>query len=41
MFGLGIMKGTIIGIGLGVMAGLLLNENCKKKKSVNKIINYN
>ena len=32
MFGLGIIKGTIIGMGVGVMAGLALKEVCKMKK---------
>jgi len=32
MFGLGLIKGTIIGMGVGVMAGLALKEVCKMKK---------
>ena len=32
MFGLGIIKGTIIGMGVGVVAGLALKEVCKMKK---------
>ena len=32
MFGLGLFKGTIIGIGIGVVAGLALKEMCKMKK---------
>ena len=32
MFGIGIIKGTIIGMGIGVMAGLALKEVCKMKK---------
>ena len=31
MFGLGIIKGTIIGMGVGVMDGLALKEVCKMK----------
>ena len=37
MFGLGIIKGTIIGMGIGVMAGLALKEVCKMKKKKNQI----
>ena len=37
MFGIGIIKGTIIGMGLGVMAGLVLKEVCKMKKKKNQI----
>lgn len=37
MFGLGIIKGTIIGMGLGVMAGLAIKEVCKMKKKKNQI----
>ena len=33
MFGIGIIKGTIIGMGIGVMAGLALKEVCKMKKN--------
>ena len=35
MFGLGLIKGTIIGIGIGVFTGLAIKEICKKKKSNN------
>ena len=35
MFGLGMIKGTIIGMGLGVMAGLAIKEVCKMKKKKN------
>ena len=37
MFGLGITKGTIIGMGVGVMAGLALKEVCKMKKKKDQI----
>ena len=37
MFGIGIIKGTIIGMGLGVMAGLALKEVCKMKKKKDQI----
>ncbi len=37
MFGLGIIKGTIIGMGVGVMAGLALKEVCKMKKKRDQI----
>ena len=37
MFGLGIIKGTIIGMGVGVMAGLVLKEVCKMKKKKDQI----
>ena len=37
MFGLGMIKGTFIGLGLGVMAGLALKEVCKMKKKKNQI----
>ena len=37
MFGLGIIKGTIIGMGLGVMAGLAIKEVSKMKKKKNQI----
>ena len=33
MFGLGIIKGTIIGMGIGLLTGLTLKEICKMKKS--------
>ena len=38
MFGIGIIKGTIIGMGIGVMAGLALKEICKMKKKKDQII---
>ena len=37
MFGIGIIKGTIIGMGLGVIAGLALKEVCKMKKKKDQI----
>ena len=37
MFGLGIIKGTIIGMGIGVMAGLALKEVCKMKKKKDQV----
>ena len=37
MFGIGIIKGTIIGMGIGVMAGLALKEVCKMKKKKDQI----
>ena len=37
MFGLGIIKGTILGIGVGVMASLALKEVCKMKKKKDQI----
>ena len=37
MFGIGIIKGTIIGMGIGVMASLALKEVCKMKKKKDKI----
>ena len=37
MFGIGIIKGTIIGMGIGVMAGLVLKEVCKMKKKKNQV----
>ena len=37
MFGLGMIKGTIIGMGVGVMAGLALKEVCKMKKKKDQI----
>ena len=37
MFGLGIIKGTIIGMGIGVMASLALKEVCKMKKKKDPI----
>ena len=36
MFGLGLFKGTIIGIGIGVVTGLALKEMCKMKKMNNQ-----
>ena len=33
MFGLGLIKGTIVGIGIGVVTGLAIKEICKMKKS--------
>ena len=38
MFGLGILKGTILGLGIGVMASFALKEACKNlnKNKVNK-----
>ena len=38
MFGIGIIKGTIIGMGIGVMAGLALKEVCKMKKKKDQVI---
>ena len=35
MFGFGLIKGTIIGIGIGVITGLAVKEMCKMKKSNN------
>ena len=32
MFGLGMVKGTIIGIGIGIVTGLALKQMCKMKK---------
>ena len=32
IFGLGLLKGTIIGIGIGVVTGLALKKMCKMKK---------
>ncbi len=37
MFGIGIIKGTIIGMGIGIMAGLALKEVCRMKKKKNQI----
>ena len=37
MFGLGIIKGTIIGMGIGVMAALAIKEVCKMKKKKDQI----
>lgn len=40
MFGLGILKGTIIGVGVSILAGFVLREVCNKstknKTKVNK-----
>ena len=32
MFGLGLIKGTIFGVGIGVLTGLAIKEMCKMKK---------
>ena len=37
MFGIGIIKGTIIGMGIGVITGLTLKEVCKMKKKKDQI----
>ena len=37
MFGLGMIKGAILGMGIGVMAGLALKEVCKMKKKKDQI----
>ena len=37
MFGLGIIKGTIIGMGIGVMVGLALKKVCKMKNKKDQI----
>ena len=37
MFAIGIIKGTIIGMGIGVMAGLALKEVCKMKKKKDQV----
>ena len=37
MFGIGIIKGTIIGMGIGVMAGLALKQVCKMKKKRDQV----
>ncbi len=37
MFVLGMIKGTIIGMGIGVMSGLALKEVCKMKKKKDQI----
>ena len=34
MFGIGIIKGTMIGIGIGMAAGLTIKKICKKKKII-------
>ena len=36
IFGLGLLKGTIIGIGIGVVTGLVLKKMCKIKKLNNQ-----
>ena len=33
MLGLGMIKGTIIGMGIGLLAGLVLKEMCKMNKT--------
>ena len=35
MLGLGLVKGTIIGMGIGLVTGLAIKELCKKKKIKN------
>ncbi len=35
-FGLGLLKGTIIGIGIGVVTGLAFKEMCKMRKLNNQ-----
>ena len=35
MFGLGLIKGTIIGLGISLVSGLVLKEMCKLKKTNN------
>ena len=35
MFGLGILKGTIIGLGIGIIASFALKEACKKSDKNN------
>ena len=37
MFGLGIIKGTIIGMGIGIITGLAIKEACKLKKKKDKV----
>ena len=37
MFGIGIIKGTIIGMGIGVIAGLALKEVCTMKKKKDQV----
>ena len=39
MFGIGIIKGTIIGMGIGAMAALALKEVCKMKKKKDQVSN--
>jgi F0F1-type ATP synthase assembly protein I len=33
MFGLGLIKGTIIGMGIGIVTAFALKEMCKMKKT--------
>ena len=35
LFGLGLIKGTLFGMGIGVVTGLVLKEICKMKKNQN------
>ena len=35
MLGLGMIKGTILGMGIGLVTGLAIKEICKKKKNEN------
>ena len=37
MFGIGIIKGTIIGMGIGIMAGFALKEVCRMKKKKDQV----
>ena len=37
MFGIGIIKGTIIGMGIGVVAGLALKEVYKMKRKKDQV----
>ena len=37
MFGIGIIKGTLIGMGIGIMAGLALKEVCKMKNKKDQV----
>ena len=37
MFGIGIIKGTIIGMGIGIVTGLALKEVCKMKKKKDQV----
>ena len=37
MFGIGIIKGTIIGMGIGVVAGLALKEVYKLKRKKDQV----
>ena len=34
MLGLGMIKGTIIGMGIGLLTGIALKEICKMKKTI-------